>query len=125
MEKDKLAAFEKRLLDEKERLEKDLDRMENEIRENTSDQYQEGAESDDAASDVFDLECILTQRDMLKATLSDVNKALQRVHNGTYGYSEISGKPIPEERLEVLPWATRRVEEQREEFPRRTKVSIW
>jgi RNA polymerase-binding transcription factor DksA len=30
---------------------------------------------------------------------------------GTYGLSEVSGRPIPLERLEVLPWATTTVDD--------------
>jgi RNA polymerase-binding transcription factor DksA len=30
---------------------------------------------------------------------------------GTYGYSIVSGVPIPRERLEAIPWATVLVEE--------------
>ena len=37
--------------------------------------------------------------------------ALERMEEGTYGVSEVSGKVIPAERLEVLPWATKRVDE--------------
>jgi DnaK suppressor protein len=38
--------------------------------------------------------------------------ALARVDEGTYGISEVSGKPIPDERLRAKPTATRTVEEQ-------------
>lgn len=38
--------------------------------------------------------------------LAQFDKALARIDAGTYGYSEVSGKPIPLERLEALPWAT-------------------
>lgn len=38
--------------------------------------------------------------------LARFDKALARIDAGTYGYSEVSGQPIPLERLEALPWAT-------------------
>lgn len=38
--------------------------------------------------------------------LAQFDKALARMADGTYGYSEVSGRPIPLERLEALPWAT-------------------
>jgi DnaK suppressor protein len=38
--------------------------------------------------------------------LAQVEHALHRMDEGTYGLSEISGRPIPLERLEALPWAT-------------------
>jgi DnaK suppressor protein len=43
--------------------------------------------------------------------LAQVERALQRMAEGTYGLSEVSGKPIPLERLQALPWATTNVGE--------------
>jgi DnaK suppressor protein len=43
--------------------------------------------------------------------LAQVEKALARIEAGTYGTSEVSGKPIPRERLEALPTATTLVDE--------------
>jgi RNA polymerase-binding transcription factor DksA len=36
---------------------------------------------------------------------------LTRLTTGHYGYSTESGRPIPRERLEAIPWATMLVEE--------------
>ncbi|WP_010532307.1 hypothetical protein [Lentibacillus jeotgali] len=44
--------------------------------------------------------------------LEEINAALERIKNGTFGISEKSGKPIPEERLEAEPTAKYRVDEQ-------------
>lgn len=46
-----------------------------------------------------------------RQTVADIDAALARLGNGTYGYSLLSGKPIPRERLEAIPWATELVEE--------------
>jgi DnaK suppressor protein len=35
----------------------------------------------------------------------DVNRALKKIEEGTYGLSDRSGKPIPRERLEAVPEA--------------------
>jgi RNA polymerase-binding transcription factor DksA len=43
--------------------------------------------------------------------LARVDRALARIVDGTYGVSEVSGKPIPRERLEALPSATTLVDE--------------
>jgi DnaK suppressor protein len=43
--------------------------------------------------------------------LAQVGRALQRMDEGTYGLSEISGRPIPLDRLEALPWATTTVDD--------------
>ena len=41
----------------------------------------------------------------------DAGLAEARLAQGTYGLSVESGKPIPDERLEAIPWAERTVEE--------------
>ncbi|MBC8140404.1 MAG: hypothetical protein H7Y38_03070 [Armatimonadetes bacterium] len=43
--------------------------------------------------------------------LRQIDAALVRLDGGTYGLSEVSGKPIPAERLDALPYATMTVEE--------------
>ena len=43
--------------------------------------------------------------------VTEIDAALERMANGTYGYSVVSGLPIPRERLEAIPWATVLVEE--------------
>ncbi len=46
--------------------------------------------------------------------LAEVEAALERIENGTYGLCVTCGQPIPEKRLETIPWAARdvRCEEQ-------------
>ena len=48
--------------------------------------------------------------------LDQVDQAIKRLEEGTYGYCSKCGQPIPEKRLVTLPWATRDVgcEEQEE-----------
>jgi len=36
--------------------------------------------------------------------LREVEEALERIDNGTYGTCQACGKAIPEERLEAVPW---------------------
>jgi DnaK suppressor protein len=44
--------------------------------------------------------------------LEAVERAEQRLQEGTYGLSIESGEPIPAARLEAIPWAERTAEEQ-------------
>jgi DnaK suppressor protein len=46
--------------------------------------------------------------------LSNIERALQKIDEGTYGLSTASGKPIPLERLKVFPEALYTEEEQRQ-----------
>ena len=48
----------------------------------------------------------------LAAQLRAVERAEQRLQDGTYGISVDSGAPIPDARLEALPTAERTIEEQ-------------
>jgi DnaK suppressor protein len=43
------------------------------------------------------------------ALLTEVQRALKRIENGTYGKCVTCGQPIPEKRLEAIPWAARDV----------------
>jgi DnaK suppressor protein len=48
----------------------------------------------------------------LRAELDAIERAEQRLEDGTYGFSIESGEPIPAGRLEAVPWAERTPEEQ-------------
>lgn len=42
--------------------------------------------------------------------VEEIDHALAKFADGTYGICEISGEPIPEARLDAIPWARERVE---------------
>jgi RNA polymerase-binding transcription factor DksA len=46
-----------------------------------------------------------------RETITEIDEAIERIKLGTYGYSTTSGRPIPRERLEAIPWATELVSE--------------
>jgi DnaK suppressor protein len=46
------------------------------------------------------------QAEALTATLEDVERALQKLDDGTYGICDGCGALIPEERLEARPWTS-------------------
>jgi DnaK suppressor protein len=47
-----------------------------------------------------------------RALLSEVQAALKRIDDGTYGLCVGCGQPIPEKRLEAIPWASRCVKDE-------------
>ncbi|MFK7918324.1 MAG: TraR/DksA family transcriptional regulator [Ilumatobacter sp.] len=51
-----------------------------------------------------DLDRLLSSQ--ARQTVEEIDLALARIEAGTYGYSEVSGLPIPRERLEALPETT-------------------
>jgi RNA polymerase-binding transcription factor len=66
----------------------------------------------DAGSDLFETERQAGLANQLREELAAVERAEQRLGEGTYGLSVESGDPIPDGRLERIPWAERTAEEQ-------------
>lgn len=83
---------------------------------------QEDREAEDESGDIADPAQSLTAEgmdDAIAASLRDrldaIDRAEQRLGNGTFGRSIRSGVPIPDERLEADPAAELTVEEARQE----------
>jgi RNA polymerase-binding transcription factor DksA len=66
----------------------------------------------DAGTEVFEEERDAGIADRLREELDAIGRAERRVEEGTYGVSMESGEPIPDDRLEAVPWTDRTVEEQ-------------
>lgn len=109
MNKKKMAAFKKILLREKAVLEKQYrDLEQGNLMSSQSDFSGDMPfEEEYAASgtSTFERERDLSLSENVKDLLQKVNEALERIEEGTYGICEMCGLPIPEERLEALPYA--------------------
>ncbi len=68
----------------------------------------EGGEGDTM---VVERERDLTLSAQALQTVIEIDEALARMKKGEYGYSAVSGLPIPKDRLRALPWATELVTE--------------
>jgi RNA polymerase-binding transcription factor len=66
----------------------------------------------DEASELYEDERDAGLSEDLRDQLAAVERAEQRLADGTYGLSIESGEPIPDARLEAQPTAERTVEEQ-------------
>jgi RNA polymerase-binding transcription factor DksA len=106
-----LKASKKRLLLERERLEAEL----REIAERTSSPaevekateistYEDHAA--DLASETFEREKYLALEGNIQDLLEKVNRALEKIEEGTYGLCDYCGNPINEKRMDALPWAS-------------------
>ena len=60
----------------------------------------------DLGTETFDREKDLSILDQVETDLADIEHALRRLDDGTYGTCEACGKPVGDERLEAMP-ATR------------------
>ena len=66
----------------------------------------------DLGTETFEREKDFSLLEQLEAELNDLDHALRKLDEGTYGKCEACGKDIPGERLEALPGARLCVEDQ-------------
>jgi RNA polymerase-binding transcription factor DksA len=107
--------FRTRLEQEKQRVEGLIGELREELGDsNESDQVGELADYDqhpaDEGSETFEREKDLSILESLEAELAEIEAALARIDDGTYGVDEVTGDPIDEARLDALPTARTNVE---------------
>ncbi len=73
------------------------------------DQFDEDGGEGDTLAVERERAKMLSEQD--RQIVMDIEAALVRIETGDYGYSVVSTKPIPRERLEFIPWATELVTE--------------
>lgn len=110
MNQDKLNYFKRQLLEEKESTLNTLDRMnENEPNDSLQEYYDELSIYDnhpaDIASETFEMEMNFNLKNNVVLHLKEIEDALEKIEEGTYGKCITCGKDIPEERLDILPTA--------------------
>ena len=108
VQRDLLAAERQSLVGQADRLEDEANSL---IEDGEMGDVQFDDESGEGDTMVVERERDLALSAQARQTVSDIDAAIERMAVGTYGYSLVSGKPIPRERLEAIPWATELVEE--------------
>ena len=110
--------FREALLEERRRVEAAIDNLHADHPGTISDETGEDAVYDnhlaDTATETYDRELDYTLEENSEHVLADIDAALKRIEEGTYGVCTNCGKPIPEGRLEARPWATLCIDCQRE-----------
>jgi DnaK suppressor protein len=110
MEKTKLKKIKVALEERRGVLLSDLQRLDQEMQWLGDDQGNErgglGNHLGDDGSSVMEQERISTVSADLHEVLQQVNAALERMDQGTYGVCQRCGKPINPERLEAFPYVT-------------------
>ncbi len=103
------------LLEERVALSGQATRLEDEANALIEEQEMGDVQFDDEGGEgdtmVVERERDLALSAQARQTIADIDAALERLTQGTYGYSLESGRPISRERLEAIPWATVLVEE--------------
>jgi DnaK suppressor protein len=113
------AHLRQRLLDERQRV---LDAIENIHSENPGSLGEETEEPTfqdnhlgDVATATFDREMASTLEENSTHVLGEIDAALVRIEEGTYGVCERCGEPIGGERLDALPWAKLCIDDKRKQ----------
>ncbi len=91
-----------RLLEEKQRIQENFRVFTKESRNRSSD---EAKEDGDIAERFREEKVSISLREKDLRTLREIDVALRKMDDGTYGYCEESGEPIELKRLEKKPWA--------------------
>ena len=89
------------------RLNEEMEQLKATVR--PADERREGSpfgKREEEATESFELEKRLTLEKRIRGQLAEVEHALQKFDDGTYGKCDNCGQPIPPDRLEALPQAS-------------------
>ena len=113
MDTAKIDTLRSALLGRREQIQSELDRMGDEIRSFADSQEPDvGAKNHmaDDGTNVFETERLATISDDFRDVLAQIDGALHRMDNGTFGLCQRCGKPINPDRLEAFPYVAYDIE---------------
>jgi RNA polymerase-binding protein DksA len=98
------------LLEERERVQHAIKHLSSDHSGSLEDETDELATANenhmgDLATDTLNREIDYSLEDNAGQVLAEIDAALKRIDDGTYGTCNSCGKEIPAERLEAVPWA--------------------
>lgn len=95
------------------------------VKEDSGDLSSYGQHLADAGSESFERDMTYNILSNEKETLAEIDEAIKRIKNGTYGICEVTGKPIPDDRLSAIPFTryTKEGQERKELEQKRIKAS--
>lgn len=102
MDKRRVRAFRDKLLDRRVGLVGQVQEAELYSRERDSEATQDPA---DMAANAYTKELLVSMSDNDRKLLNLVDEALERIEGGEYGKCAHCGNPLPEKRLDAVPWA--------------------
>lgn len=102
MEKRRVKIFRDKLLDRREGLVGQVQEAEAYSRERDSEATQDPA---DMAANAYTKELLVSMSDNDRQLLNLIDESLERIEAGSYGKCVRCESPLPEKRLEALPWA--------------------
>ena len=116
---EKLKRFYKLLIDLRKHLTEGIERHSEETlkrsaKDDAGDLSAYGQHMADAGTDTFDRDFALSLVSNEQEALSEIDAAIKRIFDGTYGICEITGKPISKERLLAVPFTRHSAEAQKQ-----------
>ncbi|MBN2181643.1 MAG: TraR/DksA C4-type zinc finger protein [Sedimentisphaerales bacterium] len=104
--KNDIEMFRALLLDKRNELLGNFSYMEKDaLREDRSDLSNMPIHMADLGTDSYEQEFTLGLMDSERKLIAEIDEALERIEQGTYGKCQVNGEPIPKPRLEAIPWA--------------------
>ena len=116
---EKYKRFHKLLLDLRKHLTEGIERHSEEtlkrsVKDDAGDLSSYGQHMADAGTDTFDRDFALSLVSNEQEALSEIEAAIKRIRDGTYGICEITAKPISKERLLAVPFTRYSAEAQKQ-----------
>ncbi len=102
--------YRKLLLEKRRELVGDLDGIEQEALRKSGDSTHMPIHMADIGSDTYEQDFMLGLAENERNHLREIDEALMRIKNNTYGMCLMTGKQIPAARLEAKPWAKYTIE---------------
>ena len=103
------AKFHENLLELRDRL---LSQMSGLAKESAEEMPGYSLHMADSGTDNFDRDFALSLLSSDQDALYEIEEAIKRIEKNAYGVCELTGKPIPKTRLQVIPWTRFTVEAQ-------------
>jgi DnaK suppressor protein len=102
-----------RLMEERARVSSEIEDIQQDLGRSLEDAVDEDGNDShlaDSATETLDREMEQSLEDNAERLLSEIDAALERLAEGTYGRCIRCGNPIDDQRLEALPHATKCIE---------------
>jgi DnaK suppressor protein len=106
------------LIAERERLIREIEELDADLSESLEDSSEESPYDQhlaETAAVTLDREIDLTLEENARARIAQIDRALSKLDNGSYGRCDKCGKDIGEDRLKIAPFATLCIECKRRE----------
>lgn len=112
LKKSEIEVFKKRLLDLRAKLTGSLRESSHEVKQGTEVGGRYSQHQADQGTDDFDRTVTLELTSQELGQLKQIDRALQKIEENTYGICDVTEEEIPIKRLEAIPYATMTVKAQ-------------